>query len=141
MIQLRPVHVYGKSFVREDSNHKKAIESVIIFKNGENIAIGTHDKELGRFSRQIKTADQIIFADPEISRVTSLVLQNGGSHVQLKGINTQALNKQYDKNKPLSIKNLQFSNADEMLPQKELPHESRADLSKFVYEHAEIEVN
>ena len=76
----------------------------------------------------IKTADQIIFADPEISRVTSLVLQNGGSHVQLKGINTQALNKQYDKNKPLSIKNLQFSNADEILPQKELPHESRADL-------------
>ena len=115
--EFRPVHVYGKSFVREDSNHKKAIESVIIFKDGENIAIGTHNKELGRFSRQIKTADQIIFADPEISRVTSLVLQNGGSHVQLKGINPQALNKQYDKNKLLSIKDfLQFSNADEMLP-------------------------
>ena len=111
--EFRPVNVYGKSFVREDSDHKKAIESVIIFKDGENISIGTHNKELGRFIRQIKTADQIIFADSEISRVTSLILQNGGSQVQLKGINTQALNTRYDKNNLLSIKDLQFSNADD----------------------------
>jgi len=110
--EFRPVNVYGKSFVREDSDHKKAIESVVIFKDGENISIGTHNKELGRFTRQIKTADQIIFADSEISRVTSLILQNGGSQVQLKGINTQALNTRYDKNNLLSIKDLQFSNAD-----------------------------
>ena len=79
------------------------IKSVIIFKDGENISIGTHNKELGRFTRQIKTADQIIFADSEISRVASLVLEYGGSHVQLKGINTQALNPQYNKNNLLSI--------------------------------------
>lgn len=140
--EFRPVHVYGKSFVREDSNHKRAVESVIIFKDGENISIGTHNKHIKDFVKQIKTADQIIFADPEISRVASLVLQNGGSHVRLQdALSNRAINLQYDKNKLLSIKDLQFSNADEMLQQKGLPHESRADLSKLVYEHAELEVN
>ena len=70
----------------------------------ENISIGSHSKELERFTRQIKTADRIIFADSEVSRVTSLILQNGGSHVQLKGVNTQALNTRYDKSNLLSIK-------------------------------------
>ncbi len=70
----------------------------------ENISIGSHSKELERFTRQIKTADRIIFADSEVSRVTSLILQNGGSQVQLKGVNTQALNTRYDKSNLLSIK-------------------------------------
>lgn len=60
-------------------------------KGNEIISIETHNKDIAWFSRQIKTADQIAFADPEISRIASLILQNGGSQVQLKGINTQAL--------------------------------------------------
>lgn len=56
---------------------------------------------------QIKTADQVIFADPEVSRVTSLILKNGGSHVRLEGIdikniNTQVLNEGYNKESLLS---------------------------------------
>ena len=78
----------------------------------ENISIITHNKNIKDFVKQIKTADQIIFADSEISRVTSLILQNGGSQVQLKGVNTQALNTRYDKSNLLSIKDLQFSNTD-----------------------------
>ena len=109
---FKPVNVYGKSFVREDSNHKRIVESVVIFKDGDEISIGTHNKDIGRFTRQIKTADQIIFADSEISRVASLILENGESHVQLKGINTQALNPHYNKNNLVSIKNLNLSNAD-----------------------------
>lgn len=104
---FKPVNVYGKSFVREDSNHKRIVESVVIFKDGDEISIGTHNKDIGRFTRQIKTADQIIFADSEISRVASLILENGGSHVQLKGINTQALNSNYSKDTLLSIKKIQ----------------------------------
>lgn len=107
---FKPVNVYGKSFIREDSNHKKIVESVVIFKNGDEISIGTHNKELGRFSRQIKTADQIIFANPEISRVASLILKNGGSHVQLKDINTQALNQNYNKDTLLSTKEIESFN-------------------------------
>ena len=109
---FKPVNVYGKSFVREDSNHKRIVESVVIFKDGDEISIGTHNKDIGRFTKQIKTADQIIFADSEISRVASLILENGESHVQLKGINTQALNPHYNKNNLVSIKNLNLSNAD-----------------------------
>ena len=81
--EFRPVNVYGKSFIHEDSNHKRAVESVIIFKDGENISISTHNKNIKDFVKQIKTADQIIYADSEISRVASLILQNGGSHVRL----------------------------------------------------------
>ena len=131
--EFRPVNVYGKSFVREGSDHKKAVESVIIFKDGENISIGTHNKELGRFTRQIKTADQIIFADSEVSRVASLVLEHGGSHVQLKGINTQALNSEYDKSNLLSIKDLQFSNKTDVAENSSLEQstlEKAADLLK-----------
>lgn len=110
---FRPVNVYGKSFVREESGHKRAVESVIIFKDGKNISIGTHNKELERFVRQIKTADQTTCADSEISRVTSLVLQNGGSHVQLKGVNTQALNSKYDENVLLSTDGAALSQSEE----------------------------
>lgn len=81
--EFRPVNVYGKSFIHEDSNHKRAVESVVIFKDGENISISTHNKNIKDFVKQIKTADQIIYADSEISRVASLILQNGGSHVRL----------------------------------------------------------
>ena len=114
---FKPVNVYGKSFIREDSNHKRIVESVVIFKDGNEISIGTHNKDIGRFARQIKTADQIIFADSEISRVASLILENGGSHVQLKGINTQALNSDYSKDTLLSIKKIQgqFKSQDEII--------------------------
>ena len=58
--------------------------------------------------KQIKTADQILFAEPEISRVTSLILENGGSHVRLHGINTKAINSNYNINNILSTEELHF---------------------------------
>ena len=71
----------------------------------ENISIGSHSKELERFTRQIKTADRIIFADSEVSRVTSLILQNGGSHVRLQdAISNRVINLRYDKSNLPSIK-------------------------------------
>ena len=108
--EFKPVNVYGKSFIHEDSNHKRAVESVIIFKDGKDISIGSHNKNIKDFVKQIKTADQIIYADSEISRVASLILQNGGSHVRLHdAISNRAINSHYDKNNLLSINNLQFS--------------------------------
>ncbi len=62
------------------------------------------------FVKQIKTADQIIYTDSEISRVASLILQNGGSRVRLHdAICNRVINSHYDKNNLLSINNLQFS--------------------------------
>ena len=117
--EFKPVNVYGKSFVHEYTNHKRAVESVIIFKYGENISIGTHNKNIKDFVKQIKTADQVIFADSEISRVASLILQNGGSHVRLQdALATEPFNPNYNKNNLLSIKDLKFSDAEEA-PKKE----------------------
>ena len=84
------------------------VESVVIFQDGKEISISTHNKDIGRFTRQIKTADQVIFADPEVSRVASLILKNEGSHVRLEGIdiNTQVLNEGYNKKSLLSIKDM-----------------------------------
>ena len=108
--EFKLVNVYGKSFIHEDSKHKRAVESVIIFKDGKNISIGTHNKNIKDFVKQIKTADQIIYTDSEISRVASLILQNGGSRVRLHdAISNRVINSHYDKNNLLSINNLQFS--------------------------------
>ena len=103
--EFKPIHVYGKSFIRENSEHKKIIENIVVFKDDENISISTHsthNKDIGRFVKQIKTADQIIYADNEISRLASLYLNTGGSHVRLEGINTQVLNTLYNNDNFLS---------------------------------------
>lgn len=102
--EFKPLHVYGKSFVHQSFDHKRIVESIVVFKDGENISISTHNKDIARFLRQIKTADQIIFANEKVSRVASLYIQEGGSRVQLKGIHTQALNLKYDAKKNLSSK-------------------------------------
>lgn len=81
---FKPIHVYGKSFITPTNNHKRAVESIIIFKEDENIAVSLHNKGIGEFVKQIKTADEIIYMDNNISRVATLELvryKNGGSHV------------------------------------------------------------
>ena len=106
--EFKPVKVYGKSFIRSIPDNKLMVESVVIFQDGKEISISTHNKDIGRFIRQIKTADQVIFVDSEVSRVASLILKNGGSHVWLEGIdiNTQVLNKGYNKESLLSINDM-----------------------------------
>lgn len=55
---------------------------------------------------QIKTADQILFAKPEISRVTSLILQYGGSHVRLQdAMSNRAIEKNILQSEQKSSKN------------------------------------
>lgn len=106
--EFKPVKVYGKSFIRSTPDNKLMVESVVIFQDGKEISISTHNKDIGRFTRQIKTADQVIFVDSAVSRVASLILKNGGSHVRLEGIdiNTQVLNEGYNKESLLSIKDM-----------------------------------
>ena len=106
---FKPVHVYGKSFINTDSNHTKTVESVIIFREGENIAMSLHNRELKDFIKQIKTADEIIYLDKNISRVAAFN-KVGDSHVvkeaqEFLSSSEQMflpLNSKYDKNKILS---------------------------------------
>ena len=129
--EFKPVHVYGKSFVCENSEQKKIVESIVVFKNNDGISIGTHNKDIERFVKQIKTADQIIYADKSISRLASLYLETGGSHVRLKGINTQVLNSSYSKVENLSsveenkkVKTLPKTSQDEQASKQTVEIES-----------------
>ncbi len=110
--ELKPVHVYGKSFYRTESGHKRVVESVIIFRDDESIAIGIYKKDANNFVKQIKTADDIIYCDENISRVASLILKDGGDHVRLYGINTEAINSRYNANEILSTQ--QFVDKEEI---------------------------
>ncbi len=102
---LKPVRVYGKSFYRENKDKSRAVESVIIFREENNIVIGTHNKDFSRFVNQIKTADQIIYADKTVSRVCELA-KNGRTYVRTEGENAQSLNRNYNKSSVLSISDL-----------------------------------
>ena len=99
---FKPLHVYGKSFYRIESGNKRVVESVIVFKDENNVVIGSHNKDIDSFVKQIKTADQIIFADSEISRMITQLNKEVGNPVSLYGMNTEALNPKYDKKLILS---------------------------------------
>ena len=103
--ELKPVRVYGKSFYRENSDKSRAVESVVIFREGNNIVIGTHNKDFSRFVKQIKTAEQIIYADKTVSRLCELV-NNGLVYVRTEGENAQSLNPKYNESNLLSIEKL-----------------------------------
>lgn len=79
--KFKPVHVYGKSFINEKDKHKRAVESIVIFRDGENIAASLHNRDISKFVDQIKTADDIIYIDNEVSRVAAFSSRTGDSHV------------------------------------------------------------
>jgi len=102
---VKSVHIYGKSFFYEEKGKSRTVESVIVFKENQNIVIGTHNKDFSRFIAQIKTADQIIYTDKNVSRIVGQNLAASES-VRTESINTQFLNKQYDETNLLSIEKL-----------------------------------
>lgn len=112
---FKPVHVYGKSFINQDNDHKRAVESIIVFKDGQNIAASLHNKTISALVKQIKTADDIIYLDKEVSRVATFSLKAGDSHVVketeefLSSAGQKSLplwNESYDTGKILSISDL-----------------------------------
>lgn len=102
---LKSVHIYGKSFYHEEKGKSRAVESVIVFKDNQNIVIGTHNKDFSRFVGQIKTADQLIYADRAVSRIVGQCRAES-ENVRTEGVYTQFLNPRYDENRLLSIENL-----------------------------------
>lgn len=112
---FKPVHVYGKSFINEKNNHTHSVESIIIFRDGENIAASLHFKGIPKFVNQIKTADDIIYIDNEVSRVAAFSSRTGDSHVVketqefLSSAGRKSLpliNSSYNPTEILSIQNL-----------------------------------
>lgn len=77
---FKPVHLYGKSFIN-DNNSEKLVESLIIFKEGNNIAVSLHPNGIDKFVEQIKTTNDIVYLDDEVSRVAAFAITDGDSHV------------------------------------------------------------
>lgn len=77
---FKPVHLYGKSFVNYN-NSEKLVESLIIFKEGNNIAVSLHPNGIDKFVEQIKTTNDIVYLDDEVSRVAAFAITDGDSHV------------------------------------------------------------
>lgn len=67
------MNVYGKAFIRSTLDNKLVVESVVIFRDGNEISISTHNKDIDRFTRQIKTADS---AKEEKFKVADFVKDN-----------------------------------------------------------------
>ena len=105
---FKPVHIYGKSFINTESNHTKTVESVIIFKEGENIAMSLHNKSVEDFIKQIITADDFIYLDKAISRAMfnnvedSNVVKEAQEFLSSLEQKFLPLNQRYDINKILS---------------------------------------
>lgn len=106
---FKPLNVFGKSFYRIESGHKRVVESVVVFKNDKNIVIGSHNNDVDNFVRQIKTADQIIYADENISRVIAQLDKEVGNQVLLYSQKTEAI-KNIPQNKNLSNQQSQEKN-------------------------------
>ena len=66
---FRPIHIYGKSFYRENPDKTRMVETVVISREGMNISISVHNKDTGRFVKQIKTPGQLLYAAAETGRV------------------------------------------------------------------------
>lgn len=108
--KLKPLHVYGKSFINVTSNHSRVVESIIVFKDGNNVVKSAHNKSFKDFIKQIRTADEIIYLSDEIiSRVDAFgypgdirVVKEALKPLSSSGKNSLPFNKGYDIRKVLS---------------------------------------
>ena len=71
--------------------NKRAVESIVIFKEENRIIVSSHNKDVKDFVKQIKTADQIVYMDKEVGRVATWLQEKAGDHVPLQGINTRVI--------------------------------------------------
>ena len=71
--------------------NKRAVESIVIFKEENRIIVSSHNKDVKDVVKQIKTADQIVYMDKEVGRVAAWLQEKAGDHVPLQGINTRVI--------------------------------------------------
>ena len=86
--------------------NKRAVESIVIFKEENRIIVSSHNKDVKDFVKQIKTADQIVYMDKEVGRVAAWLQEKAGDHVPLQGINTRVIGSSYNVDDLVSIPSL-----------------------------------
>ncbi len=63
----KPSHVYAKSF--EFNGKNKAVQSIVVAIEDDNVSISTHQREINNLINKIKMPDQVIYLSPEIGQV------------------------------------------------------------------------
>lgn len=103
---FRPIHIYGKSFYRENPDKTRMVETVVISREGMNISISVHNKDTARFVKQIKTPGQLLYAAAETGRVIPFGSFSGRDHVRTLGASAPFINPKYNPDSVLSITEL-----------------------------------
>lgn len=78
----RPAHLYAKSFVIGEK--EKAVQSVVVAINGENISISSHERDINNIVNKIKEPDQLLYA---AAKVRLLVEQHTGEKLPQSVVN------------------------------------------------------
>ena len=78
----RPAHLYAKSFVIGEK--EKAVQSVVVAIDGENVSISSHERDINNIVNKIKEPDQLLYA---AAKVRLLVEQHTGEKLRQSVVN------------------------------------------------------
>ena len=78
----RPAHLYAKSFVIGEK--EKAVQSVVVAIDGENVSISSHERDINNIVNKIKEPDQLLYA---AAKVRLLVEQHTGEKLPQSVVN------------------------------------------------------
>lgn len=70
----KPSHVYAKSFELNGKN--KAVQSIVVAIEDENVSISTHQRDINNVVNKIKNARQLIYISDEIGQVIERITVN-----------------------------------------------------------------
>ena len=70
----KPSHVYAKSFELNGKN--KAVQSIIVAIEDENVSISTHQRDINNVVNKIKNARQLIYVSDEVGQMIERITVN-----------------------------------------------------------------
>ena len=70
----KPSHVYAKSF--EFNGKNKAVQSIVVAIEDENVSISTHQRDINNVVNKIKNARQLIYVSDEVGQVIERITVN-----------------------------------------------------------------
>ena len=68
--------MYVKSFIDEDKNKQKIVQSVVVNIEGEEVSISTHERNATNVLNKIKRADSLIYMDKKTNPVAEQASSN-----------------------------------------------------------------
>ncbi|MBQ4378454.1 MAG: hypothetical protein II821_04585, partial [Treponema sp.] len=86
---IKSAHLYEKSFVIDGKN--KAVQSVVVAIEDENVSISTHQRDINNVVNKIKMPEQLIYLSAEVGQVIERT-----TGIQLRTVNPTRVNEQVE---------------------------------------------